>query len=370
MPDSLGGVGRYIVSLVREVASRGVVELIVVVSPGAEAELLRAAPGARIVAAPALTSSTLGRFVWEQTGLPRLADRLGADVIHSPHYTMPLATRRARVVTLHDATFFSSPEWHIPSKARFFRAWTRLTARLADTVVTPSRATAEGVREALGRPLRRVVVAPLGVDGGIFHPPTAADRQALADAVPDLPATWIAFLGTLEPRKNTAALIRAARRVARERRAAGLSAPALLLAGAPGWDATVDDAVRDAADDLDVRLLGYLPLEALAAFLGDADCVAYPSLGEGFGLPVLEAMSCAAVVVTTTRLSLPEVGGDCVLYSDVDDASLAATLVTALSPASDDLRPRARERAETFDWASCAEAHERAWTGAATRGHR
>lgn len=364
MPVDLGGVGRYVIGMAAAVAARRRVDLVVVARPEVAGELRAALPGAEVVTAPALTRRTPLRLAWEQLGLPLLAHRLGVDVVHSPHYTLPLARRGARVVTLHDATFFSSPEWHLPVKARFFRAWTRIAARLADGLVTPSRATADAVAASVRATLPAVDVAPLGVDPTVFHPPTPTDRAALSHAVPDLPSSWIAFLGTLEPRKNVPALIEACRRLAVARRAAGEPVPALLLAGSRGWDEGVAGAVAAASRDLDVRTLGYLPLGALAAFLGDASCVAYPSLGEGFGLPVLEAMSCGAVVVTTRRLSLPEVGGDAVLYADVDPASLAGTLDQASRPSSDHLRTAARGRAASFSWDRCAAVHEQTWARA------
>ena len=369
VPTNLGGVGRYVVSLVREVGRRGAVRLVVAARPSAVEALRAAAPGVSVVAAPHHVERVPLRLLWEQVGLPVLARRLGADVVHSPHYTLPLLTGARRVVTLHDATFFSSPEWHRPVKARFFRAWTRLALRFADAVVTPSRATADELARWVRRPARRTAVAPLGVDGAVFHPPTATDRRALGDAVPDLPREWIAFLGTLEPRKNVPALIEAVRAVAVQRRSAGLEVPALLLAGAQGWDDDVQSAIDRASADLEVRALGYLPLQALPALLGDARLVAYPSLGEGFGLPVLEAMACGAAVVTTRRLSLPEVGGDAALYSGVDAPALAATIGEALLASTTALRERARTRAAEFTWERCSAVHEQEWT-TLTRGRR
>jgi glycosyltransferase involved in cell wall biosynthesis len=109
------------------------------------------------------------------------------------------------------------------------------------------------------------------------------------------------------------------------------------------------------------RLLrpGYLPLELLAGFLGEADVVVYPSLGEGFGLPVLEAMACGSPVLTTRRLSLPEVGGDAVAYTEPDVPSITAALGGLLAdPARRaELSTAGRARAATFDWRACARAH-------------
>jgi len=181
--------------------------------------------------------------------------------------------------------------------------------------------------------------------------------------------SWLAFLGTLEPRKNVPALIAAYRRSMADRSPG--DRPALLLAGAPGWDDAVGPSVADAVDaGFDVRTLGYLPLDMLSAFLGGAELVVYPSLGEGFGLPVLEAMASGALVSTTRRLSLPEVGGEAVLYSEPDVASIAEVLTEALDLPADaarDLRSRAIERAALFTWAAAAEAHLAAYRSAVER---
>lgn len=295
-------------------------------------------------------------MIWEQLRLPFLARRLRAHVIHSPHYTFPLLARRPRVVTVHDATFFSQPEVHSGIKATFFRAWCRIIARSSVEVVVPSRATADGFMSATGADSVRIAVVPHGVDHDVFHPPSATESRMFRDQhVPD-GSRWVAFLGTLEPRKNVPSLI------------AGFAMafsgttdpPRLLLAGAKGWDATVDSAIESVPADLQVVRLGYLDRRHLCAFLGDAAAVAYPSLGEGFGLPVLEAMSCGAAVLTTRHLSLPEVGGEAVHYSDDDPESIAASLrmlVNDVSGASERLRSDAVERAATFTWSACAAGH-------------
>lgn len=362
IPADRGGVGRYVDGLVGAYSH----PLAIVCRPPDVELFRRIAPHAETIAAPSWIGRAPLRLIWEQFALPGIARRVGADVIHSPHYTTTLLTRMPRVVTFHDATFFSDPAVHGRVKRVFFRAWIRLSSRVADLVV-PSAATESELRRYV-RPHSPVTVAPHGVDRAIFHPPTEQEVAAFAARLHVDDDGWIAFLGTLEPRKNVPALIAALDVVAGHRARAGLSTPELLLAGAAGWDREVDGAIARASSAR-VRRTGYLPLGELPALLGGAALVAYPSLGEGFGLPVLEAMSVGAAVLTTPRLALPEVGGDTVAYSEPDEASLV-TAITALLDAPDrraELGELAQTRAATFTWARCAELHASAFAAAAGR---
>jgi glycosyltransferase involved in cell wall biosynthesis len=176
----------------------------------------------------------------------------------------------------------------------------------------------------------------------------------------------VAFLGTIEPRKNVGNLIRGWVQAC-----AGLGdPPALVLAGGRGWDDTVDDIAASVPAGLQLLRPGYLPLEQLRALFGGAEIVAYPALGEGFGLPVLEAMACGAAVLTTDRLALPEVGGEAVAYTEVDAAAIGSAL-TALLRDPDRRRAlavAAIERAAGFTWAEAARIHAEVYRHAAGAG--
>lgn len=352
IPPSRGGVARFIAGLAAGLEAEG--RLIdIVVKAGDYDFLATAAPGHRYHIAPARLRKRPARLVWEQTGLPRLAKTLGCTVIHSPHYTFPLVAGARRVVTIHDATFFSTPEAHSRLKGEFFRRWIGLAARRADALVAVSAAT-EGELRAHVSPIRPPVsVAPLGVDTAVFHPPAgnevAAVRKRLRLAVGE---RYIAFLGTIEPRKNVPALIGAVRAV----RAADASLPKLVLSGSRGWDDTATALLDDPATSADVVEAGYLPLDQLHAFLGGSALVVYPSLGEGFGLPVLEAMASGAPVLTTRRLSIPEVGGDAVAYTEPDAASLEVALRDLLTDPARlaELAAAGLTRSASFTWPRCA----------------
>lgn len=356
IPASHGGVARFIGGVLTGLHDNGV-SIDVVAKRGDLPWLSAIAPGHRYRVAPPAVNSRLLRFAWEQLGLPRLARKLGCTVIHSPHYTFPLFARARSVVTVHDATFFSSPEAHSRLKGTFFRTWIRLARARADQLVAVSAATASEIEKFAGPPRSPIAVARLGVDTAVFSPPTDDDiavvRTHLGLARDQ---RWIAFLGTMEPRKNIPALIAAHSSL----RSSDGSTPVLVLSGARGWDdaanAELDAIAAVPRSERSVIEAGYLPLELLKAFLGGADVVVYPSLGEGFGLPVLEAMSCGTAVLTTNRLSIPEVGGDAVAYTEPDAHAIAEALGELLADQTrrEELASAGLTRSGLFTWSACA----------------
>ncbi|WP_188942287.1 glycosyltransferase family 4 protein [Nakamurella endophytica] len=362
IPADRGGVGRYVDGLVGGLDRIGFP--VTVACQPHDADVFTAlAPGARVVPVPARLRSRPLRLAWEQTGLPVLARRLRVDVVHSPHYTVPVAAGRPVVVTLHDATFFTDPALHGGLKQRFFRTWTRVALHRAAVAVVPSAATVAELERCAGADPQRLAVAHHGVDLSRFHVPDAAGRAAVADRLGLGDRRWIAFLGTLEPRKNVPELVRGYVRAC----AGTDDPPALVLAGAAGWDEAIDAAVAAVPAELAVLRPGHLPAGLLPGLLGGAELVAYPSLGEGFGLPVLEAMACGAAVLTTRRLALPEVGGDAVRYVEVDAGSIADGIAALLASPGERARlgDAARARAAGFTWEATARVHRDAYRRAA-----
>lgn len=363
IPENRGGVGRYVEDLVPALVGLGVP--VTVLCQQRDAAMFRAS-GAVTVTAPTWTRRRPLRLLWEQFGVAAAARRARADLIHSVHYTFPLVARRPRVVSVHDLTFFTHPEVHTPVKRAFFTTWIRLARAFRLEVVVPSEATGDEYVRITGADPSTVMVAPHGHDAAMFHPPTDREVAALRTILSVPPSGWIAFLGTIEPRKNVAGLVEGFERAF----AGDPEAPSLLLAGGPGWGEPIDPIIdRARAGGLDVRRLGYLPAEQLRAFLGGATVVAYPSLGEGFGLPVLEAMAAGACVLTARTLALPEVGGDAVAYTGTDPDSIATALRDLVaSPARRaELRRLGVERAARFTWAEAARLHAEAYAIAAAR---
>ncbi|WP_199434033.1 glycosyltransferase family 4 protein [Qaidamihabitans albus] len=362
VPADRGGVGRYVDSLVAALDADGA-RVTVVCQPRDGRLYAELAPHASVVPTAQSTATRTARLTWEQTTLPMLVRRLGVDVVHSPHYTMPLAGRAASVVTLHDATFFTDAMLHSSVKARFFRAWTVTALRRAELCVVPSVATARELERVTGTRTAELEIIQHGVDVERFHPPAPEEIRAARDVIGLGDTPYVAFLGALEPRKNVPALIRGFA----EAVGGQAEPPALVLAGQPGWDSQVEKALDAVPHRLRVIRAGYLPFETLAGFLGGAELVAYPSLGEGFGLPVLEAMASGACVLTTRRLSLPEVGGDAVAYCGVGAGDVAAALGELLADPTRraTLAEAAQLRAKEFSWSGTAERHreayEKAW---------
>jgi len=332
------------------------VELHLLTRSDDEDRWLTLAPAAELHAA--VPNRRPARLLWEQTRAAALAARVQPDVWHGPHYTMPLGVAGPCVVTIHDLTFFDHPEWHERSKVWFFRRAIRVAARRADAVVCVSAATSQRLYELLS-PRAEVVTVPHGVDHSRFRParPDEEEADAAVLAAHGVAGRYVAFLGTVEPRKGLDVLLRAFDAVADAHPGVGL-----VVAGGRGWGAgPVDDELGRMRHRDRVVRTGYLAEEALPAFLRRAEVVAYPSRAEGFGLPVLEALACGARVVTTSGSVMDEVaGGAAALVPPGDAAALATALDAELTDAVAGRAPR-REAglavAAGHTWARCADAH-------------
>ncbi|XVQ12250.1 glycosyltransferase family 4 protein [Spirillospora sp. CA-255316] len=354
VPADRGALGRYVDGLLRALHELGA-DLAVACQRADEERYGALAPGARIVKGPAALAHRASRLSWEQSGLPYVAGQVGADVIHLPTYSIPINAGRPTVVTIHDLTVFAEPEVHDPVRATYIKSATRTAARRATRLVAPSRATRDELVRLLGADPASIDVAYHGVDHEVFHRPSEDEIKRVSDRLGLHGHPYVAYLGALEPRKNVPNLIRGWVRACSDYP----DPPALVLAGSGGWDDEVDAALATVPLELRVVRPGYLPWASLPGFFGGALAVALPSKGEGFGLPVLEAMSCGAPVLTTRRGPLPEVGGDAVAYTEPDAASIAAALEELVEGPErrETLADAAYARAQGFSWTASAEAH-------------
>jgi glycosyltransferase involved in cell wall biosynthesis len=358
VPADRGGVGRYVDGLLGAL-DRTDVDLTVVCQRADVERYSRLLSRATIISAPAAVTHRPARLAWEQTGLPLLAQQIGADVLHSPFYTCPLRATCPVTVTVHDATFFTEPEHYDKSKRTFFRSAIKTSLRRAARVIVPSKATRDELIRLLDADPTRIDVAYHGVDPEAFHVPAEEEKARVRARLGLGDTQYVAFLGAKEPRKNVPNLIRGwvAATIDRD------PAPALVVAGGSGHDDDIDMAVVEVPARLRLLRPGYLRYADLPGYLGGALVAAYPSHGEGFGLPILEAMACGAPVLTTPRLSLPEVGGDAVAYTGESPEEIARDLADLLDDESRraSLAKAGVERAKEFTWDSSAEVHVAAW---------
>jgi glycosyltransferase involved in cell wall biosynthesis len=346
VPARLTGAGVYVARLLAAMGQRDDLELEVFCAPGSAAAL--AAPGLRLHPVAAARAGRPARIAWTQLLAGRAAGRAGADLLHGVHYELPLRCQLPQVVTVHDLTLITHPEWHEAGKVRYFGWALRRAVGAATGVLCVSATTARDLAERLDVAPETIQVTPLGTD---LRPASEAAVADLRGRL-GLEGPYLLGLGTVEPRKDLPTLVRAFAGLA------GELPHRLVLAGLSGWGSrALADAV--AASGVADRVLrtGYLPEADKAALLTGADVFAYPSRYEGFGLPVLEAMACGTPVVTTTGGSLPEVAGDAALLVEPGDADgLAAALAKlAADPAARrSAAARGQARAATFSWERCA----------------
>jgi glycosyltransferase involved in cell wall biosynthesis len=283
------------------------------------------------------------RSVWMQFLLPLLLRKLRPDIVHYTNYLAPAIPTGAYVVSVHDMSLTRTPEHHTLKKRVLTASLVPRVARGARLVLTPSEATSRDVVADLGIPRERVVAIPYAA-AEMFQPVSKRPEE------PGLDRPYFLFVGTIEPRKNLVRLIDAfaafALRIPRVN---------LVLAGQRGWKCE-EIYRRAAAPDVAERIiiLDYVREESLPALYSHALACVYPSLFEGFGFPVVEAMACGTPVLTSNSTSLAEIGeGVALLVNPLDKAAIAEGLYAlARDPQlRADLRTRGFARAASFSWA-------------------
>jgi glycosyltransferase involved in cell wall biosynthesis len=342
----------YIVSLAEALADRADMDPRVYIDEGAEW------PGSAVRLDHLRVRTPFLRVPFE---LPMRAARSGAQLLHV-QYVAPPVSRIPVVTTIHDISF-EDLEGAFPRRTELrLRVSVRLSARRSAMVIASSSYTRERLLERYGLRPEKVHVAPLGV-----HPkwrPVADEEREALTAPLNLPRRFAMAVGNLHPRKNLPRLIRAMARA----RASGASDLGLVLVGQRLWRAEdVDAAIREVGDAAWIHVTGYVPSDVLRAIYGTATVVVYPSLYEGFGLPVLEAMACGAPVVASNTTSIPEVAGDAAVLVDPLDVDALATAILGVATRQDvrdRLRLAAGARAAEFTWARCADATVRAYRAA------
>jgi glycosyltransferase involved in cell wall biosynthesis len=302
--------------------------------------------------ASGLTRRPPVRILWEQLALPGILRRSRVDLLHAMAFVAPARAPCPFVVTIYDLSFLRHKEAFRPFNRWYLSRFTPISAQRARRVIAISESTKRDIVQFLNVPPERVDVIHCGVDPTFRRLPTQQVDRFRRER--GLPERFVLYVGTLEPRKNLDRLIRAYG----QWRASDPGAPHLVVAGARGWyyeQIFRDVQVMGLVDD--IMFPGYVPADELPWWYNAAGLFAYPSLFEGFGLPVLESMACGTPVICSDVSSLPEVVGDAALLVMPDDeAGLAEAMRHAWSDAAlrQEMSERGQVRARLFTWEQAA----------------
>lgn len=342
LPPQLVGAGTYIVELARALQVAGLDLNLIARS----SEL----PG-RVHETSVKTRPL--RLLWEQTILPLRAKAIGYDVFHGPHYTIPRWLKGPAVVTFHDPTFYTHPQLHERSKVTYLARLGRASIARATRVIAVSNYAAEGAVSHGGADPAQVDVTMLGADLDRYKPSTDAFEDSRVRRSLGITDPYILWVGALEPRKDVPTLIEAFRTL-------GSPKHRLVLCGPEAWGIkAIENAIESSGLSDRIMRTGYVTENCKISLYRGASVFCYPSIAEGFGLPVLEAMACGTPVVTTTGSAMEEVGGNAVVTVTPQDPQ---ALAKALGQVLDDeslaakLSVKGLERATRFTWQATASA--------------
>jgi len=309
------GVGRSILELTRAMAesARGM-DFRLLVTTEAPFSYLEDAPEWEIVRCPGAERGTLGKAFFTQAKLPGLCRRLGADILHSLQFVAPWRLPCASVVTVHDLAWQLYPDTVEQPRRSYYRLLVPATLRRAQVVVTNSEATAADVRR-LHPGAQRVEVTPFGTPSWVDQVPRDTERV-------EIPGwggrPFFLFVGTLEPRKNLQNLLEAYALLLDEPG----DWPGLLLVGSKGWrDSGLRRQIEPLQDAGHVQVMDYCGIDQLGRLYRSARALLFPSLHEGFGFPILEAMALDLPVLTAGRGAMAEVAAGAALLVDPEDAA-------------------------------------------------
>ena len=365
LTETLTGIGHYTLELANHLAVAAPADEIQVVSPRA---YLKSLDGQRERPANLrLVRSRVSPITrhWWSIGLPRYIRRHGIEVFHGTNFEVPLRRVCPTVVTIHDLSMLLYP--HTQEHKRVRRAQRRLPAmaRASTMIITPTESVRREVHEHLLLPLDRIVAVPEAARS-CFHrlepEETIATRRRFG-----IRHEFLLFVGTVEPRKNIATLLRAFEEVLRVR-AQPLQ---LVIAGRKGWlvDDLFDSLKRSPAAE-HILCTGYLPDEDLCALYSSCIALIYPSIYEGFGLPPLEAMACGAPVIASNIPAIKEVvGAAALLVSPESTEELARSLFELLDSdsARSELSTAGVNRVAQFSWSHTATATRSVYAEACKR---
>jgi len=280
-------------------------------------------------------------------GTKKLAAQV--DLIHAPDHFIPKCRSLPVVATLHDAMYLSHPQWGSASFRKIKNALWKRAAHWASHIITISEYSKQEIAHYFAIDAQKISVIPNGVDERWFRPLDENVRNQVLKQY-DLPRHYFLVVGTLQPKKNIGRIIEAYRSLP-----AGIRREVpLVVVGRAGWRCEdVVEALTSLASGNSLRWLRYLPDADLFAVLKGATALVFPSLSEGFGLPVVEAFAAGVPVITSNTTSLPEVAGEAALLVnplDVEDIANAMQLMLEQQELANMFRKKGKERALLYSW--------------------
>jgi glycosyltransferase involved in cell wall biosynthesis len=350
VPGETGGMETYARELIPRLADRADLRLTALVSKEA------AAVGgpwerAHVEVVPVRARRRIEWVRGEQQHVPRMAERAGADLVHSLASTAPLHGRLPRVTTIHDLNYRIVPEAHFGVRALGMRVLVPAAARRSRRLIVNAESTRRDLVTHLRTPAHKIDVVPLGVTPAPPVTPTPERDLRARLSLGDRPV--VLSTSAKRPHKNLPRLLHALAAIPPERR------PMLVVPGYPTpHEADLRALAATAGLEEDVAWPAWVSAEDLEGLYALAACLVFPSLYEGFGLPVLEAMARGVPVATSDRSSLPEVAGDAALLFDPTDVHAITAAVERLltdGPERERLKAAGRARAAAFTWERTAE---------------
>ena len=286
------------------------------------------------------------RILWENLILPEVIKKRKIDLLHAAGFTLPGRISCKSVITIFDMTFFTMPQLHLASKVAYFQKMIPVALKKADKIIAISKQTKNDIINTFGVEQDKIRVIYIGA-GKEFR--VISDKDAVEGIKQKygLPKKYILFVGTIEPRKNIKGLIHAYAVLKNK----GYEHK-LVIVGKRGWHySDIFEAVRRLKLNSDVIFTDYVLGQDLPFIYNGASIFVYPSFYEGFGIPVLEAMSCGIPVVTSNVSSLPEITGEATLLinpMDIEDISISIDKILRDAHLANVLVKKGLDRASLF----------------------
>jgi len=294
------------------------------------------------------------RIIWEHFKLPGEVKKLKCDLLHCPGYIAPYKAPCPTVITVHDIIAFKHPELCKTSNRLYFRAMLARSIRQAAQIIVPSNFVKNNLIESFNTASDKINVIPFAA-ADVFKRVDDPEQLIQVRKKYKLPEKFILFLGNHEPKKNIEGIIRAFAKFKKQ-----VKGYKLVLAGRTAWrTARIHKLIEELTIEKDIICTGYVPIADLLALYSLADIFFFPSLDEGFGIPVIEAMSCGTPVICSNSGALPETTAGAAICLPPDNYNLMAEKLAnfANSPAlRAEYAEKGLKRIEQLSWKTTTEA--------------